>query len=61
MRIVEILFYDQNKAKLVVEMPDPSRCTTDTVPHLPRDLHHTGDGLLDEQRRVGDRKRLVRE
>ena len=38
MRIVEILFYDQNKAKLVVEMPDPSRCTTDTVPHLPRSL-----------------------
>jgi len=38
MRIVEILFYDQNKAKLVVEMPDPSRCTTDMVPHLPRSL-----------------------
>jgi hypothetical protein len=38
MRIVEILFYDQNKVKLVVEMPDPNRYTTDTVPHLPRSL-----------------------
>lgn len=38
MRIVEILFYDSNKVKLVVEMPDPNRYTTDTVPHLPRSL-----------------------
>lgn len=38
MRIVEILFYDRNKVKLVVEMPDPNRYTTDTVPHLPRSL-----------------------
>jgi hypothetical protein len=38
MRIVEILFYDQNKVKLVVEMPDPNRYTTDTAPHLPRSL-----------------------
>ncbi len=38
MRIVEILFYDANKVKLVVEMPDPERCTTDCVPHLPRSL-----------------------
>lgn len=38
MRIVEILFYDQNKVKLVVEMPDPNRYTTDTVPHLPKSL-----------------------
>ena len=38
MRIVEILFYDINKVKLVVEMPDPSRYTTDTAPHLPRSL-----------------------
>ena len=49
MRIVEILFYDANKVKLVVEMPDPNRYTTDAVPHLPRSLfrlfphlaHHT--------------------
>jgi hypothetical protein len=34
MRIVEILFYDSNKVKLVVEMPDPDRCTTDCVPHV---------------------------
>ncbi len=38
MRIIEILFYDGNKVKLVVEMPDPSRYTTDVVPHLPRSL-----------------------
>src|SRR6266542_116697 len=38
MRIVEILFYDKNKVKLVVEMPDPNRYTTDHVPHLPRSL-----------------------
>src|SRR5438874_1838366 len=38
MRIVEILFYDSNKVKLVVEMPDPNRYTTDHVPHLPRSL-----------------------
>lgn len=38
MRIIEILFYDSNKVKLVVEMPDPARYTTDTVPHLPRSL-----------------------
>ncbi|HEU4752905.1 MAG TPA: hypothetical protein VFU47_07325, partial [Armatimonadota bacterium] len=38
MRIVEILFYDSNKVKLVVEMPDPDRCTTESAPHLPRSL-----------------------
>src|SRR5947209_18170379 len=38
MRIVEILVYDTNKVKLVVEMPDPNRYTTDHVPHLPRSL-----------------------
>lgn len=38
MRIVEILFYDANKVKLVVEMPDPDRCTTDCSPHIPISL-----------------------
>ena len=38
MRIVEILFYDLNKVKLVVEMPDPDRCTTETSPHVPVSL-----------------------
>ncbi len=38
MRIVEILFYDANKVKLVVEMPDPERCTTETSPHVPVSL-----------------------
>src|SRR5437764_14561194 len=38
MRIVEILFYDANKVKLVVEMPDPDRCTTESAPHLPQSL-----------------------
>lgn len=38
MRIVEILFYGSNKVKLVVEMPDPDRCTTDCAPHVPEGL-----------------------
>ncbi len=38
MRIAEILFYGSNKVKLVVEMPDPDRCTTDCSPHVPREL-----------------------
>ena len=38
MRIVEILFYDAHKVKLVVEMPDPDRCTTDSSPHVPISL-----------------------
>jgi hypothetical protein len=38
MRVVEILFYDTNKVKLVVEMPDPERCTTASAPHIPRSL-----------------------
>jgi hypothetical protein len=38
MRVVEILFYDTNKVKLVVEMPDPDRCTTDQAPHVPQSL-----------------------
>lgn len=36
LRVVEILFYDKNKAKLVVEMPDPNRCSTEHAPHIPR-------------------------
>lgn len=35
MRILEIRF-DGNRVKLVVEMPDPDRCTTRDVPHLPK-------------------------
>ena len=38
MRVVEILFYGTNKVKLVVEMPDPERCTTASAPHVPRTL-----------------------
>jgi len=38
MRILEILFYGSNKVKLVVEMPDPDRCTTDCAPHVPQGL-----------------------
>jgi hypothetical protein len=36
LKVVEILFYDKNKVKLVVEMPDPNRCTTEHAPHIPR-------------------------
>lgn len=38
MRVVEVLFYDTNRVKLVVEMPDPDRCTTESAPHLPVSL-----------------------
>lgn len=36
MRVVEILFYDRNRVKLVVEMPDPRRYSTEDAPHIPR-------------------------
>lgn len=34
MRIAEILFYDRKRVKLVVEMPDPAKYTTDAIPDL---------------------------
>ena len=34
MRVVEILFYNGNRVKLVVEMPDPKRCSTKHTPHV---------------------------
>lgn len=36
MKVVEILFYDKNRVKLVVEMRDPSRYSTEHAPHIPR-------------------------
>lgn len=36
MKVVEILFYDKNRVKLVVEMSDPSRYSTEHAPHIPR-------------------------
>lgn len=36
MKVVEILFYDKHKVKLVVEMPDPNRYSTEHAPHIPR-------------------------
>ncbi|MDI6827623.1 MAG: hypothetical protein QME62_03955 [Armatimonadota bacterium] len=33
---MEILFYDQNRVKLVVEMSDPTRYSTEHAPHIPR-------------------------
>jgi len=36
LRVVEILFYDQNRVKLVVEMADPARYSTEHAPHIPR-------------------------
>jgi hypothetical protein len=49
MRIVEILFYDTNKVKLVVEMPDPDRCTTDSSPHVPTSLFRLFPHLADHK------------
>ncbi len=36
LKVVEILFYDGNRVKLVVEMPDPTRYSTEHAPHIPR-------------------------
>ena len=36
MKVVEILFYDKNRVKLVVEMSDPNRFSTEHSPHIPR-------------------------
>jgi len=36
LKVVEILFYDKHKVKLVVEMPDPNRYSTEHAPHIPR-------------------------
>ncbi|MGQ9524526.1 MAG: cyanophycin synthetase family protein [Armatimonadota bacterium] len=33
---MEVVFCNDNRAKLTVEMPDPDRYTTDKVPHLPK-------------------------
>lgn len=36
MKVIEILFYERNRVKLVVEMGDPYRCSTEHAPHIPR-------------------------
>lgn len=36
MKVVEILFYDKHRVKLVVEMSDPNRYSTEHAPHIPR-------------------------
>jgi hypothetical protein len=35
-KVVEILFYNGNRVKLVVEMPDPNKYSTRHAPHIPR-------------------------
>ncbi|MBW3623329.1 MAG: hypothetical protein KY468_07960 [Armatimonadetes bacterium] len=53
MRVTEVVFHENRIVRLTVEMPDPERCTTDKVPHLPRMLfrmfphleHHECDNL----------------
>jgi hypothetical protein len=35
-KVVEILFYNSNRVKLVVEMPDPNRYSTRHAPHIPK-------------------------
>jgi hypothetical protein len=53
LRVTEVVFLENRIVRLVVEMPDPERCTTDKVPHLPRMLfrmfphleHHECDNL----------------
>ena len=36
MRVVEILFYNSSRVKLVVEMPDPNCYSTEHAPHIPK-------------------------
>jgi len=36
LKVVEILFYDKHRVKLVVEMSDPNRYSTEHAPHIPR-------------------------
>lgn len=36
MKVVEILFYNSNRVKLVVEMADPNCYTTKHAPHIPK-------------------------
>ncbi|MCX6346010.1 MAG: hypothetical protein NT018_13220 [Armatimonadetes bacterium] len=36
MKVVEILFYDSNRVKLVVEMLDPDCYSTEHAPHIPK-------------------------
>lgn len=36
LKVVEILFYDSNRVKLVVEMPDPECYSTKHAPHIPK-------------------------
>ncbi|MDO8681905.1 MAG: hypothetical protein Q7N50_00290 [Armatimonadota bacterium] len=36
MKVVEILFYNSNRVKLVVEMPDPNNYSTVHSPHIPK-------------------------
>lgn len=38
MKVVEILFYNSHRVKLVVEMPDPNRYSTRQAPHIPNVL-----------------------
>ncbi len=36
LKVVEILFYNSNRVKLVVEMPDPNCYSTKHAPHIPK-------------------------
>ncbi len=36
LKVVEILFYNGNRVKLVVEMPDPNCYSTKHAPHIPK-------------------------
>jgi hypothetical protein len=36
LKVVEILFTNSHRVKLVVEMPDPAKCSTRHAPHVPR-------------------------
>lgn len=35
MKVVEILFYNDHRVKIVVEMPDPNKYSTRHAPHIP--------------------------
>jgi len=38
MRVVEVVFFDENRMRLVVEVADPERYSTEAAPHVPESL-----------------------
>lgn len=61
MRIAKVLFFQQNRLKLLVEMPVPERCTTAHLPHLPETLLRLLPGLAEHDCHNGTDRSFVEE